>query len=123
MGLANSIILYRILRKRYRVGVCPIDHLHFLRYRACPFIAPQANKQRASTTTQPQDTEKQQFDDDISKPEEPQPNTLMMKLIGPIVTFVDRPWKMYPVGVLFGFGSSLMTPSAVRDSPPLTANS
>ena len=31
-------------------------------------------------------------------------NTLMMKIIGPIVTFVDRPWKMYPVGVLFGFG-------------------
>ena len=28
----------------------------------------------------------------------------MMKLIGPVVTFVDRPWKMYPVGVLFGFG-------------------
>ena len=33
-------------------------------------------------------------------------NTLMMKIIGPIVTFVDRPWKMYPVGVLFGFGAS-----------------
>ncbi|KAM5533590.1 hypothetical protein V8D89_012703 [Ganoderma adspersum] len=31
-------------------------------------------------------------------------NTIMMKLIGPVVTFVDRPWKMYPVGVLFGFG-------------------
>ncbi|KAI0770516.1 high-affinity nickel-transport protein-domain-containing protein [Fomes fomentarius] len=66
VGLANSIILYQILRKRYRVG--------------------------------------QQSDDDLSKIEEPQHNTLMMKLIGPIVTFVDRPWKMYPVGVLFGFG-------------------
>jgi nickel/cobalt transporter (NiCoT) family protein len=31
-------------------------------------------------------------------------NTLMMKLVGPVVTFVNRPWKMYPVGVLFGFG-------------------
>ena len=30
--------------------------------------------------------------------------TLMMRILGPIVTFVDRPWKMYPVGVLFGFG-------------------
>ena len=38
--------------------------------------------------------------------EEPHRNTLMMKLIGPVVTFVDRPWKMYPVGVLFGFGRS-----------------
>ncbi len=28
----------------------------------------------------------------------------MMKLIGPVVTFVDHPWKMYPVGILFGFG-------------------
>jgi len=29
---------------------------------------------------------------------------LMMRILGPIVNFVDRPWKMYPVGVLFGFG-------------------
>ncbi len=36
-------------------------------------------------------------------------STLMMKLIWPIVTFVDRPWKMYPVGVLFGFGAGSST--------------
>jgi len=29
---------------------------------------------------------------------------LMMRLLGPIIRFVDKPWKMYPVGVLFGFG-------------------
>ncbi|KAE9392833.1 NicO-domain-containing protein [Gymnopus androsaceus JB14] len=29
---------------------------------------------------------------------------LMMRMIGPIVTFVNKPWKMYPVGVLFGLG-------------------
>ncbi|KAG7092902.1 hypothetical protein E1B28_009209 [Marasmius oreades] len=29
---------------------------------------------------------------------------LMMRIIGPIITFVNKPWKMYPVGVLFGFG-------------------
>ncbi|GLB38369.1 putative NiCoT transporter (TC 2.A.52) family protein [Lyophyllum shimeji] len=28
----------------------------------------------------------------------------MMRILGPIMTFVNRPWKMYPVGVLFGFG-------------------
>ncbi|KAG8896820.1 hypothetical protein FRC00_005225, partial [Tulasnella sp. 408] len=28
----------------------------------------------------------------------------MMRLLGPVTRFVDRPWKMYPVGVLFGFG-------------------
>jgi len=31
-------------------------------------------------------------------------NTIMMKILGPVVRFVDRPWKMYPVGVLFGLG-------------------
>ena len=46
---------------------------------------------------------------------------LMMRIIGPVITFVNKPWKvgpplkynppsthhthqMYPVGVLFGFG-------------------
>ncbi|KAG6890604.1 hypothetical protein C0995_006580 [Termitomyces sp. Mi166 len=40
---------------------------------------------------------------------------LMMRILGPLITFVNRPWKslsyevtylsqMYPVGVLFGFG-------------------
>jgi len=29
---------------------------------------------------------------------------LMMRILGPVITFVNRPWKMYPVGVLFGFG-------------------
>ncbi|KAF9261410.1 NicO-domain-containing protein [Marasmius fiardii PR-910] len=33
-----------------------------------------------------------------------QDHMLMMRLIGPIITFVNKPWKMYPVGVLFGFG-------------------
>lgn len=28
----------------------------------------------------------------------------MMRLLGPLVNFVNRPWKMYPVGVLFGLG-------------------
>lgn len=28
----------------------------------------------------------------------------MMRVLGPVTRFVDRPWKMYPVGVLFGFG-------------------
>ena len=37
---------------------------------------------------------------------EEQHKTITMKIIGPVVTFVDRPWKMYPVGVLFGFGLS-----------------
>ena len=29
---------------------------------------------------------------------------LLMKLIGPVLKAVDRPWKLYPVGLLFGLG-------------------
>ena len=28
-----------------------------------------------------------------------------MRILGPLINFVDRPWKMYPVGILFGFGA------------------
>ncbi|BEJ12895.1 hypothetical protein CspHIS471_0300690 [Cutaneotrichosporon sp. HIS471] len=28
----------------------------------------------------------------------------LVRIIGPILKAVDRPWKLYPVGVLFGFG-------------------
>ncbi|KAI0632023.1 NicO-domain-containing protein [Trametes polyzona] len=77
VGLANSIILFRILRKRHRVH---------------------AYTQSTHKGKAPQDGEE---DGDLK---ESHGNTLMMKIIGPVVTFVDRPWKMYPVGVLFGFG-------------------
>ena len=50
--------------------------------------------------------ESSQLDDDDLAENKAHGNTLMMKLLGPIVTFVDRPWKMYPVGVLFGLGAS-----------------
>ncbi|KAI0283898.1 high-affinity nickel-transport protein-domain-containing protein [Russula aff. rugulosa BPL654] len=66
MGLANSIILHRVLRKRRRV--------------------------RAIRQQQ------------LARDDGQYNNTIMMKILGPVVRFVDRPWKMYPVGVLFGFG-------------------
>jgi len=28
----------------------------------------------------------------------------MVRLIGPVLKAVDRPWKLYPVGLLFGLG-------------------
>jgi len=69
VGLANSVILYKILRQRR-----------------------QARRQRDSehggSDTEP----------------DPNQNMLMMRLLGPLVNFVNRPWKMYPVGVLFGLG-------------------
>ncbi|KLO05649.1 NicO-domain-containing protein [Schizopora paradoxa] len=30
--------------------------------------------------------------------------TIMLRILGPVTRFVNRPWKMYPVGVLFGLG-------------------
>ncbi|TFK74846.1 NicO-domain-containing protein [Pluteus cervinus] len=63
IAVANSIILWRIIRNRRR-----------------------ADKGRQ----EPQDDK--------------ETRTLMMRILGPIVQFVDRPWKMYPVGILFGFG-------------------
>jgi len=29
---------------------------------------------------------------------------IMVRLIGPVLKAVDRPWKLYPVGLLFGLG-------------------
>ncbi|EIW59722.1 NicO-domain-containing protein [Trametes versicolor FP-101664 SS1] len=75
VGLANSIILFRVLRKRRRVS-----------------------RTRTGETAEDAGADE---DEDLK---ESHGNTLMMKIIGPVVTFVDRPWKMYPVGVLFGFG-------------------
>lgn len=31
---------------------------------------------------------------------------LFVRIIGPVLRTVDRPWKLYPVGVLFGLGQS-----------------
>ncbi|KAF7768671.1 hypothetical protein Agabi119p4_7914 [Agaricus bisporus var. burnettii] len=72
VGLANSFILWRILRQRRR------------------------EKQRQ---------ERIKCGESVEPPQPPEKNSmLMMRILGPIVTFVNRPWKMYPVGVLFGFG-------------------
>ncbi|VDB86883.1 unnamed protein product [Peniophora sp. CBMAI 1063] len=66
VGLANSIILYKTLRRRRE----------------------SARTERAG----------------IDEDDEPHANTITMKILGPIVRFVNKPWKMYPVGVLFGLG-------------------
>ncbi|TCD62989.1 hypothetical protein EIP91_006148 [Steccherinum ochraceum] len=82
VGLANSIILWKILSKKRKT-----------------------KKERTRRIAQGEDPS--DVDDDLQAEEDRQGNhgnTLMMKIIGPVVTFVDRPWKMYPVGVLFGFG-------------------
>ncbi|EMD39548.1 hypothetical protein CERSUDRAFT_63171 [Gelatoporia subvermispora B] len=77
VGSANSIILWKILAKRRK-----------------------QKKERALRAANPEQyAEFDETEDDTSAG-----TTLTMRLIGPIITFVNRPWKMYPVGVLFGFG-------------------
>ncbi|KAJ3987938.1 NicO-domain-containing protein [Lentinula detonsa] len=48
---------------------------------------------------------------------------LMMRIIGPIVTFVNKPWKMYPVGVLFGLGFDTTSSIALLAISALTKTS
>ncbi|KAF5382758.1 hypothetical protein D9615_002890 [Tricholomella constricta] len=72
VGLANTVILWRILKQRRRLA---------------------ARRKRLAEGENVPDAEDKQHN-----------HMLMMKILGPIMTFVNRPWKMYPVGVLFGFG-------------------
>ena len=64
-------------------------------------MAQKLKKERALRIERGEDPD--DVDDDLEE-DHSTGNTLMMKLLGPIVRFVDKPWKMYPVGVLFGFG-------------------
>ncbi|KAL1735641.1 high-affinity nickel-transport protein-domain-containing protein [Schizophyllum commune] len=75
VGLANSIILYKILQRRREFK----------------------RRQREADATG--EDMLADFDSDPKHT-----HMLMMRILGPVLTFVDRPWKMYPVGVLFGFG-------------------
>ncbi|KAF9651590.1 NicO-domain-containing protein [Thelephora ganbajun] len=84
VGVANSIILYRIVKQRQR----------------------DRTQETNSTPTSPTagDEEEPRVNGDHRSRSHRHGNTLLMKIIGPVITFVDRPWKMYPVGLLFGFG-------------------
>jgi len=68
IGVANSVILYRIIRAR---------------------------RERQKAVARGEDV-----NFEISSGEK----TLMVRILGPVTRFVNRPWKMYPVGVLFGLG-------------------
>ncbi|KAJ4482027.1 NicO-domain-containing protein [Lentinula aciculospora] len=62
--------------------------------------------------------------EDDAAPYNPKDNhMLMMKIIGPIVTFVNKPWKMYPVGVLFGLGFDTTSSIALLAISALTKSS
>ncbi|KAK0487508.1 NicO-domain-containing protein [Armillaria novae-zelandiae] len=61
-----------------------------------------AIRQRRIMKLQQANGAQQHTEDTIEDPKHG--HMLMMRILGPIITFVNRPWKMYPVGVLFGFG-------------------
>ncbi|KAF9067737.1 high-affinity nickel-transport protein-domain-containing protein [Rhodocollybia butyracea] len=77
VALMNSIILFKLIRRRKVSGAYVVLTLHTRQKRASG----------DNTPYNPRDN-----------------HMLMMRIIGPIVTFVNKPWKMYPVGVLFGLG-------------------
>lgn len=77
VGLANSMILWRIIRQRRAERARRKRQL-------------EEGEREIATYTEPAD----KVNDSM----------LMMRILGPVVKFVNRPWKMYPVGVLFGFG-------------------
>jgi len=82
VGLANSIILHRVLRKRR--------------------LNKKRREEQLARGEQPDEL------GDVPEDDGQYNNTIMMKILGPVVRFVDHPWKMYPVGLLFGFGETYL---------------
>jgi len=76
IGLANSIILWKIIRRRRQDK---IREQHRANGEVVEEVSYGLNEN----------------------------HMLMMRILGPIITFVNRPWKMYPVGVMFGLGAPL----------------
>ncbi|KAF9485779.1 NicO-domain-containing protein [Pholiota conissans] len=73
IGLANSIILWKILKRR-----------------------------REDKLRQQRREKGEEVPEIDRRPEEN--HMIMMRILGPIINFVNRPWKMFPVGFLFGLG-------------------
>ncbi|KAN0139796.1 High-affinity nickel-transport domain containing protein [Lactarius tabidus] len=68
VGLANSVILHRVLRKRRQNK--------------------KRREQQLARGEQPDESE------DVLEDDGQYNNTIMMKILGPVVRFVDRPWKV-----------------------------
>ncbi|KAJ3893789.1 NicO-domain-containing protein [Lentinula edodes] len=96
VALMNSIILFKLMRRR----VSKLNSQQRLRSQA-------ANSDSADNV-----------------PYNPKENhMLMMRIIGPVVTFVNKPWKMYPVGLLFGLGFDTTSSIALLAVSALTKTS
>ena len=81
--MANSIILYRIIRARRKVGIQSLLHTYLsLTYRQ----AQKRQEERAAQGNQPLDDEEENTHH--------KNNMFMMRILGPVVQFVNRPWKV-----------------------------
>jgi len=85
MGLANSIILWRIIEKRRQVN----SFTFMFDSRLIPVALQNLQDERRRA---------QQLSNDETVGEEfdrnPNNHMLMMRILGPVITFVDRPWKV-----------------------------
>ena len=63
-------------------------------------------RSRAAASTQGEDDQQGSADVPEDDAYRIQGGGCMVRIIMPILKAVDRPWKMYPVGILFGFGTS-----------------
>ncbi len=86
-GVANSIILYGIIKQRrtVRIEVCLSN----------PTETTQNRVQIVNSAVSPAaDEEDPSVNDGHLLRSRRHGNTLLMKIIGPVITFVDRPWKV-----------------------------
>ena len=106
VGVANSIILYRIInqRRRVRIKACTlfnsaeISQDRMQGTNSTP-ASPASGGEEAPSTN----------DGHLSRPHH-HGNTLLMKIIGPVITFVDRPWK---VNVVSTWSKRKLTPQDI----------
>ncbi|KAK0464438.1 NicO-domain-containing protein [Desarmillaria tabescens] len=87
IGVENSIFLWKAIQQRRKVSVLLRRELTHM---------PKQMKN-------PQQDEGVQQDMEVPLEDPKHGHMLMMRILGPVITFVNKPWKMYPVGVLFGF--------------------
>jgi high-affinity nickel-transport protein len=95
VGVANSIIMYRIIKQRRRVSIRgPLS---------VSAEGTQERMQEPDSTTSPAacagDEEAPCTNNRLRPQSHRHGNTLLMKIIGPVITFVDHPWKVSLISI------------------------
>ena len=97
LAIANSVVLYRIVKRKRKLERQEQERQTLAAAASASATATATPKGKATDADVDIEAEVQEV--------EPEEKTVMMRLLGRVTTFVDRPWKMYPVGVLFGLGT------------------